>query len=267
MIRLGQYLPGDTVVHRLDPRVKILSVVALSIVIFGATGGEIALISAFLIALVGAARLTPLAAFRALQPVAVFMAMIFIVHLLFTEGTPLLALAPLPLEITREGLVRGFYVTWQFSCLVLAAALLTLTTPPSGLVGGIERLLRPLKRVGIPSQDIAIMISMALRFMPMLLEEYERLRMAQMARGADFTTGSLVLRSRAVAALAVPLLLSAFRRADELAVAMEARGYRRGPRTTLRELAFSGQDLAAFAFMATFLLASFALKVAIGGKV
>ena len=105
------------------------------------------------------------------------------------------------------------------------------------------------------------MISMALRFMPMLLEEYERLRMAQMARGADFTTGSLALRIRALAALTVPLLLSAFRRADELALAMEARGYRRGPRTTLRELKLSGTDFAAFAVMAVFVLMNFGLRV------
>jgi len=263
VIRLGQYLPGDTIIHRLDPRVKILSVVALSILIFGATPAEILLISAFLAAVIHATRMTPVQALGALRPVAVFMAMIFLVHLFFTEGRPILSLAPLPVRITQEGLVRGVYVTWQFAGLVLSAAVLTLTTPPSDLVGGIERLLRPLSRVGIPSQDLAVMIAMALRFMPMLLEEYDRLRMAQMARGADFTTGSLALRTRAVAALAVPLLLSAFRRADELAVAMEARGYRRGPRTTLRELALSGCDLGAFAFMAAFFLANFALRIAI----
>jgi energy-coupling factor transport system permease protein len=108
-----------------------------------------------------------------------------------------------------------------------------------------------------------MMIAMALRFMPMLLEEYDRLRMAQMARGADFTTGNLTLRTRAVTSLAVPLLLSAFRRADELAVAMEARGYRRGPRTTLRELAFSRIDLGAFAAMTSFFLVNFALRMAV----
>jgi energy-coupling factor transport system permease protein len=107
------------------------------------------------------------------------------------------------------------------------------------------------------------MIAMALRFMPMLLEEYERLRMAQMARGADFTTGSLALRTRAVAVLAVPLLLSAFRRADELAVAMEARGYRRGPRTTLRELVFSGHDLGAFAVIGILILTTTVLRMTV----
>jgi energy-coupling factor transporter transmembrane protein EcfT len=263
MIRLGQYLPADTAVHRLDPRVKILSVVALSMMIFAATWPEILLISAFLIAVIRATRMTPVQALGALRPVAVFMAMIFLVHLLFTEGLPILSLTPLPVRITREGLVRGIYVTWQFAGLVLAAAILTRSTSPSDLVGGIERLLRPLSRIGIPSQDLAMMIAMALRFMPMLLEEYDRLRMAQMARGADFTTGSIALRTRAVSSLAVPLLLSAFRRADELAVAMEARGYRRGPRTTLRELAFSRCDLGAFAAMAAFFLANFALRMAI----
>jgi len=261
MIRLGQYLPGDTIVHRLDPRVKILSVVALSLLIFAATPVEIALISAFLAAVAGAARMTPAQTAGALRPVAVFIAMIFLVHLFFTEGQPLLSLAPLPVQVTREGLLRGIYVTWQFAGLILAAAVLTLTTSPSELVGGIERLLRPLSRIGIPAQDLAVMIAMALRFMPMLLEEYDRLRMAQMARGADFTTGSLALRTRAVAALAVPLLLSAFRRADELAVAMEARGYRRGPRTTLRELVFSGHDLGAFAVIGILMLATTVLRM------
>ena len=267
MIRLGQYLPGDTVIHRLDPRVKILSVIALSMIIFAAAGAEILLVSAFLAAVLRAARMTTVQALGALRPVALFMGLIFLVHLLFTEGQPILRLDPLPLLITREGLIRGIYVTWQFASLVLAAAVLTRSTPPSGLVAGIERLLRPFSRIGIPSQDLAMMIAMALRFMPMLLEEYDRLRMAQMARGADFTTGSLALRSRAIVSLAVLLLLSALRRADELAIAMEARGYRRGPRTTLRELALSRRDLGAFVAMALFFLANLALKMAIGGKV
>jgi energy-coupling factor transporter transmembrane protein EcfT len=263
MIRLGQYLPGDTVVHRLDPRVKILSVVALSILVFGATRAGIPLISAFLVAVSAAARMTPAQALRTLRPVAFFMALIFLVHLFFTGGPPILSLAPLPVQITQEGLVRGIYVTWQFAVLVLAAAVLTRTTPPSELVTGIERLLRPLSRVGIPSQDLAVMIAMALRFMPMLLEEYDRIRMAQMARGADFTSRNLVVRTRAAAVLAVPLLFSAFRRADELAEAMEARGYRRGPRTTLRELALSGRDWGAFAVVSSFILVNLAFRMAI----
>jgi len=261
MINLGEYRPGDTVLHRLDPRVKICAVMILSLLIFAATPTGIALISLFLTALVRTARLTLAQTAAALRPVAVFMAAIFFMHLFTTEGAPLLMLSPLPITITREGLAQGALVTWQFAGLVIGAAILTMTTLPSDLVGGIERLLRPLARVGIPSQEIAMMIAMALRFLPMLLEEYDRLRLAQMARGADFSTGGVRLRMRAVHLLTVPLMLSAFRRADELVTAMEARGYRRGPRTTLRELSLTGTDLAASAAMAAFVLMNLGLQV------
>ena len=261
MINLGRYLPGETVVHRLDPRVKIVAVIVISPLIFTASATGIVMISLFLAAVLATARLSLGQTAEAVKPVVIFMTLIFLMHLFLTEGRPLFSLEPLPIHITREGLAQGAYVTWQFACLVIVAAILTMTTLPSDLVGGIERLFRPLERVGIPSQDIAVMISMALRFMPMLLEEYERLRMAQMARGADFTTGSLALRIRALTALTIPLLLCAFRRADELALAMEARGYRRGPRTTLHELKLSGMDFAAFAAMAVFVLMNFGLRV------
>jgi energy-coupling factor transporter transmembrane protein EcfT len=195
----------------------------------------------------------------ALKPVACFMALIFLLHLLMTDGTPLISLAPLPLQITREGILQGGFVTWQFASLVIAAAILTLTTSPSDLVGGIERLLRPFRRLGVPVGEIAMMVSLALRFLPMMHGEYRRLRMAQMARGADFTTGGIVLRSRAVAALAVPLLLSALRCADELALAMEARGYHRGARSSLREFRLTRRDRLAFLLLAVFALFNFGL--------
>jgi energy-coupling factor transporter transmembrane protein EcfT len=221
----------------------------------------IALISIFLAVLIRTARLTLAQTAAALRPVVFFMVVIFFMHLFTTEGETLFAFSPFLITITREGLAQGAQVTWQFAGLVIGAAVLTMTTLPSDLVGGIERLLRPLSRVGIPSQEIAVMIAMALRFMPMLLEEYDRLRMAQMARGADFSTGDITLRMRAVALLTVPLLLSAFRRADELVTAMEARGYRRGPRTTLRELRMTGTDVAAFAVMAAFVFLNLGLRV------
>jgi energy-coupling factor transporter transmembrane protein EcfT len=261
MINLGEYRPGDTVLHRLDPRVKICAVMVLSLLIFAATPTGIVLISLFLAALIRTARLTPAQTAAALRPVVVFMAVIFFMHLFTTEGEPLLTVPHLPIVITREGLSQGSLVTWQFAGLVISAAILTMTTLPSDLVGGIERLLRPLSRVGIPSQEIAMMIAMALRFLPMLLEEYDRLRLAQMARGADFSIGGVRLRMRAVALLIVPLMLSAFRRADELVVAMEARGYRRGPRTTLRELRMTRADVAAFGAMAAFVLLDLGLMV------
>jgi len=260
MINLGQYKPDDTVLHRLDPRVKICAVMALSILIFAATATGIVLITLFLAALIRTARLSLAEAAAVLRPVALFMAVIFFMPLLTTGGEPLFAFSALPIAATHEGFAKGAYVTWQFAGLVIAGAILTLTTSPSELVGGIERLLRPFARVGIPSQEIAVMIAMALRFMPMLLEEYDRLRVAQMARGADFSSGGIAARMRALALLAVPLLLAAFRRADELATAMEARGYRRGPRTILRELSMTKADLAACALMAVFILLNLGMR-------
>ncbi len=260
MINLGQYHPDDTVLHRLDPRVKIAAIMALSILIFAADWAGVVLVTLLLAALIRTARLSLGEAAAALRPVSLFMAVIFLMHLLTTGGEPLFAFSPLPIAATQEGFVKGAYVTWQFAGLVIAAALLTLTTSPSELVGGIERLLRPFARIGVPSQEIAVMIAMALRFMPMLLEEYDRLRTAQMARGADFSTGGLAGRMRALRLLVVPLMLSAFRRADELAVAMEARGYRRGPRTMLRELRLTGTDFAACTLMAAFLLLNLGLR-------
>jgi energy-coupling factor transporter transmembrane protein EcfT len=238
-----------------------VAVIVMSPLIFATPAVGIVLISLFLASVIASARLSLAQTAAAVRPVLVFMMLIFLMHLLLTEGEPLLSLSPLPLRVTREGFAQGLYVTWQFACLVIAAGILTMTTLPSDLVGGIERLLRPLSRIGVPSQDIAVMISMALRFVPMLIEEYERLRMAHMARGADFTTGSLALRLKAVASLAVPLLLSAFRRADELALAMEARGYHHGPRTTLRELKLSRPDFAAFAILICFSLINIGLMV------
>lgn len=261
VINLGQYQPGETLLHRLDPRVKIIAIVSLSVVIFAAGPAQVTLISIALAAVIGAARLTPARLAEALRPIAFFMALIFLVHLFWTDGRPLLDLTPLPLRVTAEGFFQGAHVTWQFAALVIAAAVLTMTTNPSDLVAGIERLLSPLTRVGLPSQDIAMMIAMALRFVPMLGEEYDRIRMAQMARGADFATGGLSLRIRAATALAIPLLLSAFRRADELALAMEARGYHRGPRTSLRELKLIKTDFAALAVLAVFALMNFGLEM------
>ncbi|MHB8909351.1 MAG: energy-coupling factor transporter transmembrane component T family protein [Syntrophales bacterium] len=261
MIILGQYLPGETPLHRLDPRVKIGAVMVLSLLIFAATPAGIALISLFLAAVIRTARLTVAQTAAALRPVAIFMALIFLMHLLGTEGTPLIALSPLPLAITREGIMQAAIVTWQFAALVIGAAILTMTTLPTDLVGGVERLLRPLSRVGIPSQEIAVMIALAFRFVPLLLEEYDRLRTAQLARGGDFTTGGVRLRTRAVMSLTVALLFSAFRRADEFTLAMEARDYRRGPRTTLRELKMTGTDTAAFAVMVALVLMNFGLRI------
>lgn len=238
--------------HQVDPRVKILAVAVLSILIFQATAGEIVIISLFmgmviLISRVGLRKLG-----GALKPIAVFALLLFFMHLFFTEGRDIFSLPLLPVRITYEGLENGLLVVWQFTALVTAGALLTMTTPPSTLVAALEKLLRPLKILRVPTQDLAVMVSMALRFVPTFSEEYNRMKTARLARGGDLKGKGIFRRLKTAISIVVPLILSAFRRADDLAAAMEARGYARGPRTTLRELRMTGLDLAALAVTVSF---------------
>jgi len=256
-LHLGQYIPGDSPIYRLDPRVKILAVLLLSIVILNAGPVESPIVTVFLLAAVALSGLSGRRVAGALKPLVWFFAILFCLHLFFTEGRPIFPTLP---AVTYEGLERGVSVTWQFIALVVSAAVLTMTTAPSELVGGFEKLLRPFNRLGVPSHDIAIMVSISLRFVPTLLEEVERMREAQVARGADFASGGLVKRLKKMATLVIPLILCTFRRADELALAMEGRGYHRGPRTYLRELKFSRSDYAALLFIAAFLIGVEAIR-------
>jgi len=253
MIHIGQYIAGDSFTHRLDPRVKTVWTIILSILIFRATWFDVYLISLFLLMVLGLSRLKAAPIFDAIKPLTFFAGLLFLLHLLFTDGTALLALPALHLKITHEGMFRGAFVAWQFVALVLCGAILTMTTPPSEMISGLEKLLHPLKYLGIPTQDIAVMVSMALRFVPTLLEEFDRIRLAQTSRGADVKTGTLTQRVKTAASMSLPLMVSALRRADELADAMESRGYHSGPRTTLRVLQVSGLDYAALSWLAIFI--------------
>ncbi|MBN2126751.1 MAG: energy-coupling factor transporter transmembrane protein EcfT [Deltaproteobacteria bacterium] len=255
MIRFGCYIPRESVVHGLDPRVKILSVIVFSLVILkaGTLGGV--LITLFLAALIPMSGLSFSLLARSLRPAALFLLLLFIVHLLFTEGRPV---PPFPSWVfgpTYEGLFKGATVTWEFSLLLVSASILTMTTTPAELINGIERILRPLKVLRIPSHDVAMMISIALRFLPTLIEDMARIKEAQMARGASFGAGSLFRRAKAAATLTLPLILGSLRRVEELATAMEARAYRRGPRTYLRNLRMSRGDYDAMAVVLTIALA------------
>jgi len=162
-LHLGQYVPGYSPVHRLDPRVKILSVLLLSIVILNAGAVESLVVTTFLLAAVSLSGLSAGRIAAALKPLAWFFAILFCLHFFFTDGHPIFSALP---AVTYEGLDRGVTVTWQFVALVVSAAVLTMTTAPSELVGGFEKLLRPFNRFGLPSHDIAIMVSIALRFVP-----------------------------------------------------------------------------------------------------
>ncbi len=245
MTHLGRFIPGTSFFHRLDARVKIASVVLLSPFILQGRGGEIVLLSALfgavaLVSRIGIARLV-----EALKPLAFFAFVLFCLHAFFSAGTPLVRVSGLPVGVTREGVSRGLLVSWQFLALGLSGALLTMTTSPSDLVHGLEKLLHPLHRLRVPTQDLAVMVAMALRFVPTFLEELDRIRTARKARGADDDTGRVAERLKAMAALVIPLMTSALRRADELADAMEARGYGRGRRTTLNRSRFGADELAA----------------------
>lgn len=243
MFNLGFYIPGNSPVHRLDPRVKILSVLVLSAIIFRSGPSSVLPVSLVLGGLVCRAGISFAQVLRSLRPVAFFFLCIFLLHLFFTPGRPLFQVTGS--LISYEGLATGSLLTWRFVCLIVAAVVLTATTLPSELVSGIERLLRPLKPLGINSHDAAMMISLALRFIPALIGEYERIRTAQASRGMDFSKGGLKGKIRGVTFLALPLTVNSFLRAEEIAAAMEARGYARGDRTYLREIKLQRTDYGA----------------------
>jgi len=242
---IGQYIPGDSLIHRLDPRVKIGATIVLSILSLKGGAFTGALISAFLLVLIPLSRLGVRHLARAFRPVLIFFALLFLVHLFFTDGQPIPPFPPWRVTVTYEGLYTGAVTTWQFVLLIWSASILTMTTMPTELVCGIERLLRPLKRIGVPSHDLAMMVSVALRFVPTFLEEIDRIKVAQMARGAVFGSGPLIRRTRAAISLLLPLVLRTVRRADDLVAAMEARGYRRGHRTYMKELTMGRADYVA----------------------
>jgi len=228
--KLGQYTPGR-LIHTLDPRVKIVAVMLVSITVLRADAFIAVAVTILIAGITFIARLSPAHLLRAVKPLMIFFVLIFLMHLFFTPGTPL----PLPLA-TYEGLYQGVLLTWRFVFLILSAAILTMTTTPSELMSGIEWFLRPLRPLGISSHDVAVMVSMVLRFVPALLQELDQIKEAQMARGADFKTGTILARMKRISSLVIPLVRNSILRAEELAIGMEGRGYRRGPRTYMREL-------------------------------
>lgn len=250
MVHLGQYIPRSSRIHQLDPRVKLAAAVILSTMILKGDLPTLCWITAFLTVLVPLSHLRAGHIRIAFRPMLFFLGLLFFLHLLFTEGTPIPPFPPWRVTITYQGLSAGAFVIWQFSLLILSASILTMSTSPGELIGGMERVLRPFKRLGVPSHDLAMMISMALRFVPTILEELARIRDAQASRGACLKTGPVLQRMKATASLLIPLIRSIVRRADALAVAMESRGYSRGPRTYMRELRMSGKDYLALLLLA-----------------
>ncbi len=244
-LTIGKYVDNDSLINRLDPRTKIISVIALSMAVFSLKNLRAFLVFAvFLLIVILLARLPLKFVIAGLAPISWIIFITFVFHLFFTGGKVILPVGYL--KITDEGLHLALFVTLRLVFLMLAASVLTLTTSPGKLSMGLEYMLSPLKFVGIPSAKIALMMSLAMRFVPILFMEADRIMKAQKSRGAGFSRGSIALRVRSFVSVLVPLLAGAFRRAEELDTAMRSRGYDADkPRTSIYSMKWSACDLAA----------------------
>ena len=251
----GQFYPVESPLHTLDPRTKILSVAVLVVGLFlvDSLAGFL-VVAAAVAALVAVGRIPLLTFLRLLRPVLFIVVLTAVFQILFSrEGAALFEWGIL--EIHAGGVELGLTLAMRILLLVSAANLLTATTAPVALADGIEDLLSPLKRVRFPAHEVAMMMTIALRFIPTLYEEAQKITNAQAARGADYDDGGPIRRARAMVPVLVPLTVGAFRRADELAEAMESRGYRGGEgRTRYRELRYRDRDAGAFAVVAFILV-------------
>jgi len=239
----GRYIPGDSLVHRLDSRSKLLFVFAFIIIVFLANNAiTYGLLIAFTLAVILMSRIRLYFLINGLKPVIILMVFTFLLHVLFTrEGDIIFELGFL--KVYEEGLKQGIFISIRFLVLVFMTSILTLTTSPISITDGIETLLNPLKKVKLPVHELALMMSISLRFIPTLMDETDKIMKAQMARGSDLSAGPLKDRVKAIVPLLVPLFVSAFKRAEDLATAMEVRGYRGGEgRTRYRQLKWDVGD-------------------------
>ena len=239
-ITLGQYFPGDTIVHRLDPRTKILCLILYIVALFMASGWVgYGLMLAVTAACMLLSRIKPANIFKGLKPMLFIIVFTAALNLFYTKGTPVRE----GWIITWEGIDRAVKMMLRITLLITGTFLLTYTTSPMALTDGLELLLKPLKKLKVPVHEMTLMMSMALRFIPTLIEETDKIMSAQKARGADFETGNLIQRAKALLPILVPLFVSSFRRADELAVAMESRCYHGGEgRTRMTQLKYGKND-------------------------
>ena len=260
-ITLGQYFPGESLIHRLDPRTKLLATIALIAIVFVVQGfSGFLLIAAFVIACAASTGIHLKFLVRGLKPLFFIIIFTFVLNLFFqTEGTELVHVGFI--RITYHGLRMASFMAVRLILLVVSSQLLTLTTSPISLTDGLETLFRPLQAIHFPAHEIAMMMSIALRFIPTLMDEADKIMKAQKARGANFETGSIIARAKAMVPLLVPLFVGAFRRAEELALAMDARCYRGGAgRTRMKQLKFGRIDALAALALALLLAAVLALN-------
>ena len=254
-ITIGQYYPADSLLHKLDPRVKLFATVMYVIALFcfkGILG--LLLITGFLYAVIKVSKVPFKFMVRGLKAIVVLLLITSVFNLLGTPGDVVFWKWG-SLQITDTGIINSVLMTIRLVYLILGTSLMTLTTTPNQLTNGLETALAPLNKMNVPVHSIAMMMSIALRFIPILIEETDKIMKAQMARGADFENGNLVQKAKAMVPLLVPLFVSAFRRAEDLAMAMEARCYNGGDgRTKMKPLKYEKYDYVAYGVVCAFLI-------------
>ncbi|MBP5670186.1 MAG: energy-coupling factor transporter transmembrane protein EcfT [Lachnospiraceae bacterium] len=255
-ITLGQYYQTDSVIHRLDPRVKLAGTLVYVITLFfykNFVGYALAIL--FLALVIRLSKVPFKFMVRGMKSILFLLMITVLFNLFLTPGTPVVSFWKL--HITQEGTALAVSMALRLTLLVIGSSLMTLTTTPNNLTDGMEKGMGFLRIFKVPVHDVAMMMSIALRFIPILLEETDKIMKAQMARGADFESGNLIKRAKALVPLLVPLFVSAFRRANDLAMAMEARCYRGGDgRTKMKPLKYKGRDFAAYAILLFFMVFS-----------
>ena len=261
-ITIGQYYPADSILHRLDPRVKFVStlVYIVSLFVFSSWIGY-GVAAVFLAVMIVLSKVPFKFMVKGLKPIMMLLLITMFFNLIFTPGEVIWSFWII--KITREGVKLAVKMGIRLIFLIIGASIMTLTTTPNQLTDGLERLMRPLNKIHVPVHEIAMMMSIALRFIPILLEETDKIMKAQMARGADFESGGLIQKVKNMVPLLVPLFISAFRRANDLAMAMEARCYHGGDgRTQMKPLKYAGRDYVAYLVVFGYLGISIAFRIA-----
>ena len=260
-ITLGQYYPIDSVLHRMDPRTKLFGTMAYIVSLFIADSLPVyAAAALFLVIAIRMSKVPVKFMVRGLKSIVILLLISVSFNLFLTPGTPIFKIGFL--QMTWEGVEFAALMAVRLIFLVLGSTILTLTTTPNQLTDGLEKSLGFLGKVGVPVHEVSMMMSIALRFIPILIEETDKIMKAQMARGADFETGNLIQKAKAMVPLLVPLFISAFRRATDLAMAMEARGYRGGDgRTKMKPLRYENRDRVAYAVCFVYLAAVIGMKI------
>ncbi len=260
-ITIGQYYPAESIIHRIDPRVKLIGTFAfiVSLFLFRSLFGYI-IVALFLAAIIKLTKVPLGYIVKGLKPIVILLIFTSFFNLFFTPGDTIFKWGIL--RITDRGLNNSIFFSIRLILLIIGSSLMTFTTTPNQLTDALEKVMKPLNRIKVPVHEIAMMMSIALRFIPILLEETDKIMKAQMARGADFESGGILKRAKSLIPLLVPLFVSAFRRANDLAMAMEARCYRGGDgRTKMKPLRYNGRDYIAYTVFLFYLCVIIAVVV------